>query len=759
MTNNIMTLIDNYKDDIIMLDALYQWASNPTSPSAIKRGFCPDHSLIKSNLEIRYGLSNEESERVYRNLEKSIKNAGYNFESGHRKVENDIKEYFCQHNPILREKTLERLQSASDEEKYMVWLFCKIKESDPYSNPASHSNDFHTLSRFQAILKASFNVSMEHTEIIPTLIKLGFLNTLEWIGSKYSTDRSRRGPDNIFPDYLEIVADNIDKYITLPALPDYKRYVDALFERKRFEALIEVESLLQKENGIATEKIKSKIPLQPFVITAIFGVIAINWRIREEIKNYIDEKKQQISLQTFNDLNDMLNKLREKYYPDISFRILEILGLEGIKAIEMSCFDYSLSDKEILFIITPWLTESHISILYSEAENKYIVIFLTMMGIPDLHALFKDSYHYKSIIEKKLDWIILDCTRNTIYEKVINRKPEIYNEIIKGLRGHKVEIEGTENEKLIDTGPNESLKIRAIYKGKEYYAEFKNGKVYFEDKEFTLSGAAVYIAKHYHNTETSIRGPHFWKYFDNETVTWRPVSDLKEKRMKEQRLAFDNLPASSKYNYQEQSIFSGKSKGVSIHIGWCCDSDLSNLKGWDDCNAHNNHKNEVYWFLGNHQIVRNLNVAIAGDMGTGKTQLTKSIVYQTVNSASDNYKSKSIGFIIFDYKGDYSDEDFIKKTKLTVFEPAKEPIPINILEINPDQHKSILNKFNNLWDILSKIYRGLGPKQKNALKEAVKKAYERKGITDADTSTYQNTPPTIYDVVDEYKKICHEDDS
>lgn len=202
--------------------------------------------------------------------------------------------------------------------------------------------------------------------------------------------------------------------------------------------------------------------------------------------------------------------------------------------------------------------------------------------------------------------------------------------------------------------------------------------------------------------------------------------------------------------------------GVKFNIGWKCDKKIEqNIRGWDECISHLTIDNSIQWWPGNNDYVVNLNIAIAGDMGTGKTQLTKKLVYNTIDNKENNYQKQPVGFIIFDYKGDYSsdkDEVFVKKTNAFILDSDKEPFPINILKLNPKGgKKQVIKRINSLWNILQKIYTNLGPKQKELLKKAIKNAYEKKGIIDDEIETYCNKPPTIYDVFDEYKEISDAD--
>lgn len=139
-----------------------------------------------------------------------------------------------------------------------------------------------------------------------------------------------------------------------------------------------------------------------------------------------------------------------------------------------------------------------------------------------------------------------------------------------------------------------------------------------------------------------------------------------------------------------------------------------------------------------------LNIGVVGNLGTGKTQLLKSLIYQISASADANRGIKP-RFLIFDYKNDYSDDAFVKATGARVVKPYH--LPLNLFDttgltgaLNP-----WLDRFMFFSDVLDKIYSGVGPVQRNHLKGAVKRAYE-----DASAAGHQ---PTIYDVHFQYSQL------
>ena len=138
-----------------------------------------------------------------------------------------------------------------------------------------------------------------------------------------------------------------------------------------------------------------------------------------------------------------------------------------------------------------------------------------------------------------------------------------------------------------------------------------------------------------------------------------------------------------------------------------------------------------------------LNIGVVGDLGTGKTQLTKALIYRFTRSAPDN-RGHVPKFLIFDYKHDYTKQDFVDAVGARVVTPHR--IPLNVFSLPATQAPLMparLARFKFLSDVLQKIYGGIGPRQRNHLKTAVMQAYRSRAPKQ----------PTLTDVFHEYSKI------
>lgn len=151
----------------------------------------------------------------------------------------------------------------------------------------------------------------------------------------------------------------------------------------------------------------------------------------------------------------------------------------------------------------------------------------------------------------------------------------------------------------------------------------------------------------------------------------------------------------------------------------------------------------------NTKMVSHPNMGIIGTMGTGKTQLARSIIAQFSKEGVYNLGGKNVGMLVFDYKGDYKDKEFIDAVGGYVY---KNRLPFNPLKLIVNEDMVDMNvpaiTADRISDSLAKAY-GLGLKQQNNIKQAIIEAYKEVGITD-DSSTWKKNPPTMNNVINLY---------
>ncbi len=154
---------------------------------------------------------------------------------------------------------------------------------------------------------------------------------------------------------------------------------------------------------------------------------------------------------------------------------------------------------------------------------------------------------------------------------------------------------------------------------------------------------------------------------------------------------------------------------------------------------------EVDFFPANTQL-NQLNVGIVGDLGTGKTQLIQAFIHQLRANPAHN-RGSAPRILIFDYKKDYSKPEFVEATGARVVQPFEIPLSLFDTRDSANSDRAWLDRSKFFTDVLDKIFSGIGPVQRQKIKEAVKSAYAL--TKDSDPGF-----PTINDVFDAYAEAA-----
>lgn len=135
-----------------------------------------------------------------------------------------------------------------------------------------------------------------------------------------------------------------------------------------------------------------------------------------------------------------------------------------------------------------------------------------------------------------------------------------------------------------------------------------------------------------------------------------------------------------------------------------------------------------------------MNIGVAGDLGTGKTQLLKALVYQLRRQAKVN-QPNPLSFLIFDYKRDFQDPQFLGAVGGRVLYP--EDIPLNPLAIRGEYtERAAYEAAVEFCDVLGRIYAGVGPVQKERLTMTILDLYRERG----------GEAPTLSSVLERYRE-------
>lgn len=144
----------------------------------------------------------------------------------------------------------------------------------------------------------------------------------------------------------------------------------------------------------------------------------------------------------------------------------------------------------------------------------------------------------------------------------------------------------------------------------------------------------------------------------------------------------------------------------------------------------------------------NQHLLIVGKSGAGKSQTTSGVLSEL--------SKQDIPFLILDFQGEYisnvltnsKNQSFLAATKAVALDPSF-GMDINPLELSVDGNTgSKIGYMSNVYQvssILKQIF-GLGDIQHPVLKDAIKRAYQEKGFSVSDRTTWNNEPPQFHDI-------------
>lgn len=143
-------------------------------------------------------------------------------------------------------------------------------------------------------------------------------------------------------------------------------------------------------------------------------------------------------------------------------------------------------------------------------------------------------------------------------------------------------------------------------------------------------------------------------------------------------------------------------------------------------------------FWPSNTALNQMNIGVVGDLGTGKTQLLKALVYQ-LRLQTPRVQEPPLSMLIFDYKRDFQDPSFLETVGGRLLRPQR--IPLNLFAISGDySRQKAFQAASRFGAVLQRIYGGIGPKQLQRLNDVVVELFEQK----------QKLAPTLSEVYYSY---------
>ncbi|QIV86845.1 ATP-binding protein [Glutamicibacter mishrai] len=150
------------------------------------------------------------------------------------------------------------------------------------------------------------------------------------------------------------------------------------------------------------------------------------------------------------------------------------------------------------------------------------------------------------------------------------------------------------------------------------------------------------------------------------------------------------------------------------------------------------------WYAPGDTRLNQMNIGIVGDLGTGKTQIIKTLIAR-IREESRNTQHKATSFLVFDYKNDYQDPDFLEKVDGVVLQP--ENMPLNIFARSKKSGINNRRRSMEFFDVIQRIYPGVGPVQRQRFAEAAGSAFEE----------CTNRDPVLGEILERYMSLGRPD--
>jgi hypothetical protein len=217
-------------------------------------------------------------------------------------------------------------------------------------------------------------------------------------------------------------------------------------------------------------------------------------------------------------------------------------------------------------------------------------------------------------------------------------------------------------------------------------------------------------------------------------------SDIANNVATDNVISMDNvIDAEKEQNQTERMALSADTEE-----GYTFDSGIKITIGYSKVNH-----DPVVFEPNNTKLVSHPNMGIIGTMGTGKTQFARSVIAQFSKEGIHNVGGKPVGMLVFDYKGDYKDKEFLDSVGGNCY---KFNYPFNPLKLVVNDEVEGMNlpaiTADRISDSFAKAY-GLGLKQQSNIKQVIIETYADAGIT-KDPETWNNPVPTMEQVIEKY---------
>jgi hypothetical protein len=360
----VFSLVEKYKEDVVMLDALSQWSNNPTSYSA-GYGVAENYEYIRSNLAVRY--PNLDRERLSTVLNQLIEEcnelvqASTDIYMWRDLIEKALKKSVGEK---IRSEVRNKIRTLGSFEKRVV---CAVLKQKPWMISEYWRISSHNKDRLLAFCEASLNTAVSELDPYSLIVKVGIFDKLLWI----SSSSPNRQEEYIVPEIVKPIFDEVNEYLKEEPLPDVKNYINLLVQKHQFEQLRLIDDVISS-NGISYESTVEGLISVPGIIRKWKNLVAISPLVLEDLREIFQWEKASLVSNQKAETEKCLLEVRNELFPLVELNEKIYAGSNVWK------FEVEGAD-DLWIYLAPWINRDHLNLI---GNHRFNLVITTSQSLP-----------------------------------------------------------------------------------------------------------------------------------------------------------------------------------------------------------------------------------------------------------------------------------------------------------------------------------------------------------------------------------------
>ncbi len=365
MSSALDELIERYKTQPEVLDALYQWAHMWLSSEI--------YQFIEYNLTIRYG--EDKARNIIKVLQDIVEKELERLKTeGVYKYEYEIVEAI-KRSKILEEHVVKILDKLNDYEKQVVSLLSMESVQDEIEYDYNES-------RLKAFIASSIEIAF--SVAINAMIKGGVIN-------KYILSTSRRDREFFVPYYVKNISQKLLE-LSKSNTSYLLNIISGLVSKEGYNELAVLDELAWKGKPMYMKDYHKGFPSWKGIIGKYRDYITLSPFLVETVKKELKKIKIELTKDYSTILERTLELLRERYWPKMEFTKIED---------DMSIYwevELSIGRPIITIALSPWMTPNIAKYSY------HSLFFITHQSFEMAKTIFRE---YSSSIGNSVVFVLL----------------------------------------------------------------------------------------------------------------------------------------------------------------------------------------------------------------------------------------------------------------------------------------------------------------------------------------------------------------